>query len=105
MYLPEIFQMFMENHPEITDAYRKAGELCSQAGPLDTKTQHLVQMGVSIGMNSKGGVRSHCRRALDAGATEDEVIQAVLMSLTIVGFPVMISAYGWVQDVLAARAD
>ncbi len=103
MYLPEIFKTFLEKHQDIADAYRKVGDLCSQAGPIDLKTQHLIQLGVSIGANSKGAVRSHARRALDAGASGEEVMQAVLLSGSIVGFPAMIAAYGWVQEVLSAR--
>ncbi len=103
MYLPEIFKTFLEKHQDIADAYRKVGDLCSQAGPIDLKTQHLIQLGVSIGANSKGAVRSHARRALDAGASDEEVMQTVLLSGSIVGFPAMIAAYGWVQEVLSAR--
>ncbi len=45
MYLPEIFKKFMERHSEIADAYRKVGDLCTEAGPIDLKTQHLIQLG------------------------------------------------------------
>ncbi|MBI5251922.1 MAG: carboxymuconolactone decarboxylase family protein [Desulfomonile tiedjei] len=103
MYLPEIFKTFLEKHKDIADAYQQAGDLCSKAGPIDSKTQHLIQLGVAVGIGSKGGVRSHARRALEAGATEEEVTQAVLMSGSIVGFPAMIAAFGWVHEVLAAR--
>ncbi len=105
MYLPEIFKTFLEKHQDIADAYRKVGELCSQAGPIDLKTQHLIQLGVSIGASSKGAVRSHARRALDAGASDGEVMQTVLLSGSIVGFPAMIAAYGWVEEVLSAGGD
>lgn len=105
MYLPEIFKQFMEQRPEICEAYRKVGELCSDAGPIDTKNQHLIQLGTSIGIGSKGAVRSHARRALDAGATKEEVLQVVLLSMTIIGFPAMIAAYGWVVEVFSAAAD
>jgi 4-carboxymuconolactone decarboxylase len=103
MYLPEIFKKFMDRHGEIADAYRKVGDLCTAAGPIDLKTQHLIQLGISIGMASKGGVRSHARRALDAGATEEEITQTVLLSATIVGFPAMIAAYAWTDELLSAR--
>jgi 4-carboxymuconolactone decarboxylase len=103
MYLPEIFKKFMEKHSEIADAYRKVGDLCTKAGPIDLKTQHLIQLGIAIGMASKGGVRSHARRALDLGATEEEITQTVLMSMTTVGFPTMIAAYGWIDELLSAR--
>ncbi len=101
MYLPEIFKSFLEKHPDIANAHLKVGELCAQAGPIDQKTQHLIQLGVSIGVGSKGGVRSHARRALEAGATEEEILQALLLSTTTVGFPSMIAAYGWVQEILS----
>lgn len=103
MYLPDIFKSFIRNHGDIADAYRQVGDLCAAAGPIDAKIQHLIQLGVSIGQESKGGVRSHARRALDAGATPEEVVQTVLLSMTIVGFPAMIASYGWVQELLASR--
>ncbi len=103
MYLPEIFKTFQSKYPEVLDAYRKVGDLSSKAGPLDLKTQHLIQLGVSIGLASPGGVRSHARRALDAGATEAEVLQVVLITSTLVGFPSMIAAFGWVREVLIAK--
>lgn len=103
MYLPEIFKKFVKEHEELSEAFKKVGDLCAQSGPIDAKTQHLVQLGVSVGVGSQGGVRSHARRAMDLGATEAEVVQVVLLSGTIVGFPAMIAAYGWLQEMLAVR--
>lgn len=100
MHLPDIFKNFIEKHAEIADAHRKVGDLCAEAGPIDQKTQHLIQLGISIGVGSKGGVRSHARRALEAGATEAEIVQALLLATTIIGFPAMIASYGWLQEVL-----
>ena len=87
MYLPDIFKKFVERNRDISEALLKVGELCSQAGPIDNVTQHLIQMGIAVGANSQGGVRSHARRALDAGATKEQLLQTVLLSATIVGFP------------------
>ena len=103
MYLPNVFKRFMEKHPEIADATKKVGELCSDAGPLDLKTKHLAQLGISVGASSKGGVRSHARRALEAGATEEEVVQTVLLATSIIGFPTMIASYAWLEEVLEAQ--
>ena len=103
MYLPDIFKKFVERNREISEALLKVGELCSQAGPIDNVTQHLIQMGIAVGANSQGGVRSHARRALDAGATKEQLSQTVLLSATIVGFPAMIAAYGWLEEMISAR--
>lgn len=105
MYLPDIFKVFLNNHTEIAEAYKRVGDLCVKSGPIEPKAQHLIQLGIAIGLGSKGGVRSHARRALDSGATEEEVMQVVLISMTQVGFPSMIAAYGWVMDVIQARED
>ncbi|MEJ2715833.1 MAG: carboxymuconolactone decarboxylase family protein [Deltaproteobacteria bacterium] len=103
MYLPDIFKKFKDDYPEILDAYHKVGELCAGAGPMNLKTQHLVQLGIAIGVASKGGVRSHVRRALDEGASEEEIRQTVLISATMVGFPAMIAAYQWTEEVLGGN--
>jgi len=103
MYLPDIFKTFVERHREISETLLKVGELCSQAGPIDQVNQHLIRMGIAVGAQSQGGVRSHARRALDAGATKEQVLQTVLLSATIVGFPAMIAAYGWLEELISAR--
>jgi 4-carboxymuconolactone decarboxylase len=103
MYLPDIFKTFVERHREISETLLKVGELCYQAGPIDQINQHLIRMGIAVGSNSQGGVRSHARRALDAGATKEQVLQTVLLSATIVGFPAMIAAYGWLEELISAR--
>ena len=105
MYLPDIFKRFTEQNPKICEAYRKVGELASETGPIGAKDQHLIQLGTSIGVGSKGAVRSHARRAMEAGATKEVVLQVVLLSMTIIGFPAMIAAYGWVEEVLSAAAE
>lgn len=102
MYLPEIFKTFVERHKDVSEALRNVGELCSQTGPIDAKTLHLIQMGISLGIGSKGGVRSHARRAMESGASREEITQVVLASTTVIGFPAMIAAYGWIEELFTA---
>jgi len=102
-YLPQPYKVFVANHPEVAEAYQKLGEACHSAGPLDAKTRHLIKLGISTALRSEGGVKAHTRRSLDAGATVDEVRHAVMMSLTTCGYPGMIAAMGWVNEVVDAR--
>ena len=46
---------------------------------------------------------SHTRKARDAGATQEEITQVVLLGLTTTGFPNMIAAWNWVQEVLSEK--
>ncbi len=100
MYLPEIYDDFAAENPGIMEKYKQLGVACRAAGPLDQKYQDLIKLGIAIGANSQGAVRSHTRKALASGATRQEIIHAVLLSLTTTGFPNMIAALGWVKEVL-----
>ncbi|MFC1829563.1 carboxymuconolactone decarboxylase family protein, partial [Thermodesulfobacteriota bacterium] len=60
----------------------------------------LIKLGISVGANSRGAVMSSVRKALVSGATPKEIVQAVLLSLTTTGFPNMIAALGWANEVL-----
>ncbi len=104
MYLPKIYEIFIKEFPEILEKYKQLGVACRSAGSLDEKTQDLVKLGVAIGLGSQGAVRSHTRKALSAGASREEIIHVVLLSLTTVGFPSMIAALGWVEEVLSKES-
>jgi alkylhydroperoxidase/carboxymuconolactone decarboxylase family protein YurZ len=104
MYLPKIYKDFSEKFPEVLESYQQLGQTCSQAGPLTEKNQNLVQLGISIGANSRGAVMSHTRRAIDAGATKEEINHVVLLAMTTTGFPNMMAAMRWVSEVIADKA-
>ena len=100
MYLPKKYKNFAEDYPEIFNAYKEMGTLARESGPLDEKTQNLVKLGIAVGSNSRGGVMSHTRKALETGATKEEINHAILLSLSTTGFPTMIAAMNWAAEVL-----
>ncbi|MBC2716349.1 MAG: carboxymuconolactone decarboxylase family protein [Desulfobacteraceae bacterium] len=100
MYIPKPFKNFKENFSDVHQQYEQLAKTCREHGPLDQKCQDLVKLGIAIGQNSKGGVMSLTRKALNSGATAEEIHHAVLLSLTTVGFPAMIAAMGWAGEVL-----
>lgn len=105
MYLPQIYEKFSREFSEIAKKYKELGVACRSAGPFDEKIQDLIKLGIAIGLNSQGAVRSHTRKALGAGATREEIMHVVLLSLTTIGFPEMIAALGWVEEVLAKEGS
>jgi 4-carboxymuconolactone decarboxylase len=100
MYLPEIYEKFSNSFPDLAEKYKQLGVACRSAGPLEQKAQNLVKLGIAIGLSSQGAVRSHTRKALASGASREEIIHVVMLSLTTTGFPNMIAALGWVDEVL-----
>ena len=102
MYLPKPFKKFESQYPEIAKLYEELGVKCQSAGPLDAKTRYLINLGIAVGAVSPGAVKSHARKALEQGASTGEIYHALLLALTTVGFPAMIAAMGWVDEVLSA---
>ena len=100
--LPRPFRSFRDQHTDIHAAYEDLASLCHQ-GPLDSRTRELVKLGIAVGASAEGAVKSHARRALEQGSTEEEVEHAVILALTTVGFPAMIAAREWVNEVFASR--
>jgi 4-carboxymuconolactone decarboxylase len=102
MYLPKPFKKFESQYPEIAKLYEELGVKCQAAGPLDAKTRYLINLGIAVGAVSPGAVKSHARKAFEHGASTGEIYHALLLALTTVGFPAMIAAMGWVEEVISA---
>ena len=101
MYLPKVYENFSKSFPEVFKSFKQLGISCRDAGPLDPKTQDLIKLGIAIGANARGAVMSNTRKALASGATSEEIIHSVLLALTTTGFPNMIAAMGYVNEVLS----
>jgi 4-carboxymuconolactone decarboxylase len=99
-YLPEVYRDFKKQFPRVAEAYDALSESCNKQGPLHKKYQRLIKLGIAIGINSEGAVRSHARRALGEKISADELRHAVLMAGTTAGFPTMIAAMKWVEEVI-----
>ena len=91
---------FSNQFTDVFKDYKQLGQTCREAGPLDQNSQDLIKLGIAMGANSRGSVMSSTRKALEAGASAEEIAHAVLLSLTTTGFPNMIAALGWVDEVL-----
>ena len=99
--LPKPFQQFTQGNAAIAEAYEALGEACAKAGPLDRKTRELVKLAMAIGGRLEGAVHSHTRRALEAGATPEQIRHVVALAAPTVGFPTTVAAFTWVEEVLA----
>ncbi len=104
-YLPSPYKRFVKNHPSLAKLYEELAAACHEAGPLPDKSRRLIKLGIAMGQNSEGAVKSHARQALEMGVTVEEIRHAVVLSMTTIGFPAMIAASEWVEEVLEAMQD
>lgn len=98
--LPIPFQRFTQLFPEAHAAYERLGGACHASGPLEAKTQELVQLGMAIGIRSEGAVHSHVKKAREAGASPEEIRHAVLLGIPTLGLPTTVAAFTWIGDIL-----
>lgn len=98
--LPKRFVQFQQDFPDVFQAYDALGNATQAAGPLDEKARGLVKLAMAIGSGMEGAVHSHTRRALEAGCSPEEIRHAVLLGTTTLGFPSMMKAMSWVDDVI-----
>jgi alkylhydroperoxidase/carboxymuconolactone decarboxylase family protein YurZ len=98
--LPGPFRRFLTRYPEVEKAHMELSLVVNRQGPLDERSRRLVRLGIAIGGQSEGGVKSHARRALEEGFTPEEVRHAALLALPTAGFPAMIAAAEWIDQVL-----
>ena len=99
--LPSAYRRFAEEQPRVIKAYEALGEATLTEGALDRKTVELVKIGIALGARLEGALHAHVRRAVDAGATAEEIRHAIRHGLTTVGFPTMMTALSWANDVLS----
>ncbi len=101
--LPGAYRKFVREYREIGEACDRLGEALGRWGPLEAKVRELVKLGIAVGAGLEGAVHSHTRRALEAGASPEEIRHAILLALTTVGFPSMMAALTWAEDLLGLR--
>jgi AhpD family alkylhydroperoxidase len=80
-------------------AWEKLGSTVRSIGPLDEKTSHLIQLAAAAASRSEGAVHSHVRRAMNSGASRDEIYHTLLLLISTIGFPQAMAALSWCQEV------
>ena len=100
--LPEHFKKFVDRFPGVWEAHQSLTEATAKCGPLDRKARELIKIAVAAAANQETGVERHAVMAAQEGATEEEVCQAILQIVTIVGFPRASAALKWAGRALAA---
>ncbi len=93
------YKKLMEKFPEVLAAVENLGATVRDAGPIDKKTSELIQLAVAAAAQSTGSVHSHTRRALEAGATEEEIYHTLLLLVSTIGFPKVAAALSCISDI------
>ena len=102
-HLPDVYLDFRDRFVDVAASQDALARAVDAAGPLDEKTKRLVKLGVAVGAQADGAVRSNVRKALTAGASVAEIEQAILLGLTTRGFPATVAAWQWMTEVVGEQ--
>ncbi|MGC9194276.1 MAG: carboxymuconolactone decarboxylase family protein [Syntrophobacteraceae bacterium] len=100
---PEWHEKLRQEYPEYMEALEHLGKTVRKEGPLDEKASQLIQLGAAAAIGSEGAVHSHTRRALEAGATREQICHAVVLLTSTIGFPAVAAALSWVHDIVGDK--
>jgi 4-carboxymuconolactone decarboxylase len=94
-------EYIIQQYPQVWLGFQAARTAIREAGPLDVKTQELINTAVYATVGAEAGTKTHATRAYEAGASRAEVEQAVLLCLGVgMGFSPTYRAVEWVRQAL-----
>jgi len=78
-------ELFQKEAPEVAAAFNMLIMSLVASKGLDPKTKQLIYIAMKAAMGDDMAVKAHIPMAKAAGATKEEVIDAILMTLTVSG--------------------
>ena len=92
--------------PEVMKAFSAMAKAATEAGALDAKTKELIALAIAVDIRCDGCVAFHAQAAVKLGATRDEVMETMGMSLYMGAGPSLMYAAQAVEafDQFAAKA-
>ncbi len=97
---PQAFRDFAETYPAVVEAYERLADRIREAGPLSAREIGLVKLAISIGARMEGATHAHARKALAQGVEPQAIEHVALLACPTIGFPNMMTARGWVRDIV-----
>ncbi len=82
-------KMLSRNNPETMRDFTKFMDSVLKEGYLDTKTKELIALGMAITARCKYCIGLHVEKALKAGASKEEILEAATVAILMGGGPAL----------------
>lgn len=90
--------------PGVSDAFFNLTAQIRSKSSLGAKTNELVLLGIFTASRSPKGLVTHIERALEAGATRDDILSAIILALPVAGIGAVNQALDTAMSTLDAIA-
>lgn len=81
-----------EHQPRTMRAFSALHEAAAQPGALDFKTKELIALAIAVSLRCDGCIAFHTHDALEAGASCEEIMEALGVAVMMGGGPAVIYA-------------
>lgn len=88
----EFVKVLSKENPGIAEGFMTLHKTVDTEGALSIKHKELIAIGISINVRCEGCLSVHVKSALEAGATKEEIIETIGVSILMGGGPAV--AYG-----------
>ncbi|MCK4415374.1 MAG: carboxymuconolactone decarboxylase family protein [Candidatus Eisenbacteria sp.] len=76
-----------EKLPDVMTNFLAVGQAAFRPGALDIKSKELICLGIAVAIRCDACIAWHTRGSLEAGATEQEIVEALGVAITMGGGP------------------
>ncbi|NBD18795.1 MAG: carboxymuconolactone decarboxylase family protein [Cyanobacteria bacterium] len=83
---------FSAAQPDVAKAFSALHQGAATAGQLDPKTKELIALAIAVVTRCDGCIAFHTHDALQAGASKDEIMEALSVAVLMGGGPAMMYA-------------
>jgi AhpD family alkylhydroperoxidase len=84
--------IFYLNNSKVYRSFIEMEQKAYSDGELAKKYKELIAIGISIIINCESCLEWHIKQALDSGATEEQIIEAIEVGMEMGGGPVTVSS-------------
>lgn len=89
-------------HPDIVKGFGALNHAAKQTKHLDARTRELIALGVAITTRCEGCINAHVEAALVAGATKEEIAEALGVAIAL-NAGAALSYAGYAMDAVEAH--
>ena len=81
----QLFEKFGQALPDVMNAEAGVSNVVYKDGALSTKVKRLIAMGIALRAGCTNCILAQTERALDAGATKDEILETLAVEIGMSG--------------------
>ena len=100
-FIMKYWEKYKEAVPSLIKPHNEFTDKVYDEGELPAKMKRLIALGIALRAGCDGCIIAQTKRAVEAGATKGEVLEAVAVGLSMGGTP----AAGWLWRVIKVLED